>query len=668
MSIRARTLILIAGTTVSLLAILYTISVLLFLGRFVALERREALRGLEQARNALANELDELDVFNHDWASWDDTFAFVQDGNPQYLESNLMDETFAGARLNLMLFLNRRGDLVFAKSYDWRRKQRLPVPVPLLQRLKPGDALVPRTDQEEHTGGLLLLPDAPLLVSSHPILTSTSRGPSRGTLIMGRYLDAEEVAELAEMTKLSLRVIRLDREQPEELPAAARSALSRQEEVVHALNARRVSAYALLRDVNGEAALVLCSTSAREIYRQGLTALRYLVFSLFGVGLVFCAAIMALLEGAVLRRLSGLSRGVAGVGSRRDLSARIAVSGNDELAGLGESINTMLAELQQAAETHRALTGAVPDLILRVDETGTLLDANRPDDPLLVPIASPGARQELKCRLPAALAERSLMELRAALTARAIRIFEHREELAGGSRDYEVRVVVIGSGEVLEIIRDVTERKQVEELAKKELLLREIHHRVKNNLQVVSSLLYLQSQQVGDPRLAGILDENRQRIRSIALIHEKLYQSAEPGEVRFADYLRDLANNLLIAYGASASHVRLELAVDEGEVLGLDTAILLGLLINELVSNALKHAFAGGAGGVIRIALEATSPENLRLEVSDNGTGLPLEFDPAASRSMGLMLVQLFARQLEAAMQIQRGGGTKFQFLFRRPR
>ena len=213
----------------------------------------------------------------------------------------------------------------------------------------------------------------------------------------------------------------------------------------------------------------------------------------------------------------------------------------------------------------------------------------------------------------------------------------------------------------------MTERKRSEELAKKELLLREIHHRVKNNLQVVSSLLYLQSQQVGDPRLAAILEENRHRIRSIALIHEKLYQSKDPGEVRFAAYLRDLLNHLLIAYGASASAVRPELAVDEGEAFGLDTAILLGLLVSELVSNALKHAFPRGTGGVIRIALERIGADGLRLEVGDDGVGLPPECDPATSRSMGLMLVQLFAKQLEAVLEVERGGGTRFVFLFRTP-
>jgi two-component sensor histidine kinase/sensor domain CHASE-containing protein len=661
MSIRLRTLLLIAGTTVGLLAILYTISALLFLDRFSRLERKEALRGLQQANNALANELGELDTFNHDWAAWDDTYAFVQDRDPGYLESNLMDETFVGGMLNLMVFLDREGGIVFAKSYDWRQQNSLDLPAELMAHLRPGSPLVPRTDEDAHFQGILLLPEAPLLVVSHPILTSTSRGPRHGTLIMGRYLDDAELASLAEQTRLELRLFRQDREQPRELPEDARATLGLRGELVRPLDGERIAAYSLLRDVAGETALVLRSVIPRETYRQGLLTIRYLVFSLLGVGLVFCAVVMFLLEAGVLRRVSGLSRAVAGIGSRRDLSARVGAYGRDELGALAESIDAMLVKLQQAAETHRALTDAIPDLILRVDESGRLLDANRPEDPLLEPA---GGRDR---GLPAAFAARSLQELRAAISSRRMRIFEHRQEAAGGARDYEARVLAIAPGEALQIIRDVTERKRSEELAKKELLLREIHHRVKNNLQVVSSLLYLQSQQVGDPRLAEILEENRNRIRSIALIHEKLYQSKDPGEVRFAAYLRDLLNNLLIAYGASAAAVRPELVVDEGEAFGLDTAILLGLLVSELVSNALKHAFPRGTGGVIRIALERIGADGLRLEVGDDGVGLPPECDPATSRSMGLMLVQLFAKQLEAVLEVERGGGTRFVFLFRRP-
>jgi two-component sensor histidine kinase len=211
----------------------------------------------------------------------------------------------------------------------------------------------------------------------------------------------------------------------------------------------------------------------------------------------------------------------------------------------------------------------------------------------------------------------------------------------------------------------VEARQAAEELARKELLLREIHHRVKNNMQVISSLLYLQARQAGDPRLEAILEENRRRIRSMALIHEKLYQSEQTGSVRLAPYLRDLTNNLLIAYGVGAPGARLELAVGEEMELALDTAILLGLLVGELASNSLKHAFTGGIGGVLRIALEPCGEGAFRLEVGDDGVGLPVGCDARTSQSMGFKLVRLFAAQLEASLEVERDSGVSFRFLFK---
>jgi sensor domain CHASE-containing protein len=171
---------------------------------------------------------------------------------------------------------------------------------------------------------LLLLTRAPLLFVSHPILTSTSGGPSRGTLIMGRYLDEAELAALAEQTRLDLRLIRLDWEPLQELPAGSRTALALQGQAGRPLDGRRIAAYALLPDVYGETALVLRSVIPREVYREGLTTIRSLVLSLLGAGVLFGALTMFLLESALLRRLSRLNREVSDIGLRRDLYSRRA--------------------------------------------------------------------------------------------------------------------------------------------------------------------------------------------------------------------------------------------------------------------------------------------------------------------------------------------------------
>jgi PAS domain S-box-containing protein len=300
---------------------------------------------------------------------------------------------------------------------------------------------------------------------------------------------------------------------------------------------------------------------------------------------------------------------------------------------------------------------------MRIDRQGTVLDSNGRSQVLGLETEGMIGRN-LGELLEPELAWRCMEAIRDALRAGVVPMFEHRYSAPVGPRDIEVRTVAIGPTEVLEIARDITEHKQAEETQKKDVLLREIHHRIKNNLQVISSLLYLQSQQVGDPRIARIFEENRNRVHAIALIHEKLYQVQSSSGIRFAGYLRDLTNNLFIAYGKGASQIRLALKVEERLVLSMNGAILCGMLVHELVSNALQHGFPGGRAGQISVEMEEWPNRRYCLTVADDGIGFPEGFDLDSSTSMGLMLVGLFARQLEAHLELEHDGCTRFVISF----
>jgi two-component sensor histidine kinase len=226
-----------------------------------------------------------------------------------------------------------------------------------------------------------------------------------------------------------------------------------------------------------------------------------------------------------------------------------------------------------------------------------------------------------------------------------------------------------------EIFLNVLARRQFEEqlqasLKEKEMLLREIHHRVKNNLQVVSSLLFLQSEAVGDERPRRALEESQQRVRSLALLHEQMYQSAELATVDFGRYVEGLVYQLRDAYHIRPDTVALVPRVEDVS-LGLDTAIPCSLIINELVSNALRHAFppdwqsASNADGrpEVRITFHPADDE-LLLVVSDNGVGLPAEMDLDTVDSLGLRIVQLLTRQLHGTLRVERQGGTTFAITF----
>jgi len=219
------------------------------------------------------------------------------------------------------------------------------------------------------------------------------------------------------------------------------------------------------------------------------------------------------------------------------------------------------------------------------------------------------------------------------------------------------------------VVRDITNRKQAEEqvkasLKEKEVLLKEIHHRVKNNLQVIYSLLDLQSNYIKDPQALRVFKEGQNRIRSMALIHEKLYQSRDLAKIDFAKYLQSLTDHLFRSYGVDPETITLRIYVED-VFLGVDTAIPCGLIINELVSNSLKYAFPTGRNGEIVIDLRSDRENNLTLTIRDNGVGLPKDLDLQNTMSLGLQLVTLLSAQLGGTLALDRRGGTAFKITFK---
>ena len=216
------------------------------------------------------------------------------------------------------------------------------------------------------------------------------------------------------------------------------------------------------------------------------------------------------------------------------------------------------------------------------------------------------------------------------------------------------------------IIIDISELKNAEEkiiasLKEKEVLLQEIHHRVKNNMQIISSLLSLQATHTGSEEAAEILKESKGRVKAMAMIHEKLYNSHNLHELNTGEYLKNLVPDILMSYSKTSGNVTATIDVDE-IYLNIETALPLGLLVNELVSNSMKHAFPDGNGKII-IKLERIDEEYV-LTVSDNGIGLPRDVDPFNASSLGLQLVMSLSVQLEGKLEVGRTGETSYTLRF----
>ena len=221
---------------------------------------------------------------------------------------------------------------------------------------------------------------------------------------------------------------------------------------------------------------------------------------------------------------------------------------------------------------------------------------------------------------------------------------------------------------VLSAIVDLTHRREEAErlqasLREKETLLGEIHHRVKNNLQIIYSLLNLQSARVSDPTARDLLRDSQNRIRSMALVHQTLYGSRNFAKVDFARFIDTLLPVLTEAYGVDANRVIVRIDVEPVR-LPIDTAVPCGLLVNELLTNAFKHAFGPDDRGEIRVALTRQLGHEALLSVSDNGVGLPKDFDTVAKDTLGLQLVAVLADQLDGVISIRRADPTLFALRF----
>jgi signal transduction histidine kinase/DNA-binding response OmpR family regulator len=346
-TLRKKTLALLGTALAMLMAVLTLAFHFVVQSSFAALEASNTEQNVQRAMDSLASSLDGLAGEAGDWAAWDETYAFAGGGDPEFTQRSISDRTFPELNLNLIFIADNAGRVVYAEEYDDETGTRMPVGAASLSQLSEDHILLTHPGVDSVVKGILLLPDGPILVASRAVVTSEGKGPIRGALVMGRYLDASELKSLADVTHLSVAIRPItDPQLPPDFQMA-RSALTGPGQVrVQPLSADSIAGYALLKDIHNQPVLLLRVDGPRPVEQRGQLSIRYMIGSLIAAGLVFSVGAMLLLEKLVLSRLAILSTEVSRIGARRDPSARVLVRGRDELSSLATATNDMLEALE----------------------------------------------------------------------------------------------------------------------------------------------------------------------------------------------------------------------------------------------------------------------------------------------------------------------------------
>jgi len=349
--LRTKVLAIIVVATVSLVAILYTTSESVMLSSFDALETQNTEQNLERATHALDGQIAELDGFIKAGAGLDEAYLLAQ--NPgsglEYVFANLSQNAMGSVAIDFMLIVNKSGAILYAGGYDEEKGEFVPPPASLGEYLSADSILVDHPDAESSIAGILLLEEGPIIVSSHPISGGEDDAVIAGAEIGGRFLKDAEIQELSALTQLPLSMVLYQAPDAASDFELASAGLSQEEPVfINPLDKDSIAGYELITDIYGNPALVMRAVMPRDIYQQGQASSRYLLWTLIGVGTAFLLLTLVLMEKFVLSRLTRLSKSVAAVGESGNISARVPVTGHDELSRLGEDINGMLNALEMS--------------------------------------------------------------------------------------------------------------------------------------------------------------------------------------------------------------------------------------------------------------------------------------------------------------------------------
>jgi two-component sensor histidine kinase/sensor domain CHASE-containing protein len=665
-TLQKKTHCIISATLIGLILIIYLSSYSIIIDSYDKLEEEDAIENAICIKNILILENHDLENKAVDWSVWDETYDFVQGKNSDYPEKYLMDETFYNQRHDFMLFYNGTESLVYERSIKNNNSSTLKE---LEEHLQNNPYLLEHANYSSRKTGFLVFNKKPVMITSQPVMKSDFSGPIAGTVIMGRIIDPEEITRIHETTDL---IVKLQKIKNTEITGNV-SFLNTNDSnstIFTVTDDSRIYSYVSFNDIYGNDAFSIEVEMLRNIHQQGVNSINYFLVVIVLTGIVFGAGIALLLDRSHISRLKKLQNEVREIGENGDFTKRISYEGSDEVASLSSSINKMLESLEISQRlvikrdaTINAILQAMPDMMFQVKKDGTICNYKLSTDSCIYESPETDLNITLEDVLPAHIAEMELDIIEEALRTNKTHTMHYTMPVKREMRDFEVRFVVIADDEVLAVVKDITEIKQAEEMRRKDILLKEVHHRVKNNLQIISSMLRLQSRKFTDKETIEAFRKSQNRAKSMAIAHEKLYQSRDLENIELSSYIETLTKYLLNTYGCDPENIKIDIKI-KNITQDIDTAIPLGLIINEIVSNSLKHAFKDHKGEIF-VEIVPDVDGQYMLTIRDNGIGFPEDLDFMNTDSLGMQLVVSLVEQIEGSIELIRGNGTEFRIKFK---
>ncbi len=673
MKLRSKTLLFSSLIIIILVVVLLSISYLVFQSTYSGIETKYSYHVLNDEMSNFNNSLSAMNQTSQDWAQWDDAYTFVSGNNPNFVAKDLPPNTYSRLDINLIIFVNNNGKVMYGKAYDLKTKQFTSLPKNLTNFTKDSPLLA--HDNSTGLSGVLNLPEGPMMITTQPIVTGHGQGPVEGTLIMGRYINPDYLTSLINIPNGTLSVSNYSStNQSTDVSKILPTLSETNPSNILRLGPNSIAAYTLVNDIYGNPAIILKSQMPRTLYNTYINTVLSFIITIILLGIFFAGLIIYSLDKTVLNRLDKIMGEIRDIGKKGNLKRRITVNGNDELSDLALSINNTFHALQKSErnledseKNYKSIFENTGTAMLIADEDMTISLVNKTFENILKQNKEDieGKQNWINMLVPA---EREKIENfhktheKGDLLTIIPKTYETQANVQGNTKDFFATFDFIpGTKKSLISLIDITDRKRAEGMLKtslkeKELLLREIHHRVKNSLQLISSLLTLQASEIDDEKILARYKESENRIHTIALIHESLYQSTNISNINFRDYVEVLVEDIMNSFGVSTNKVKTILKLGDYN-LGIETAIPLGLIINELVSNSLKHAFKGYDKGEIKIILEKND-ETYTLTIKDNGIGLPEGFKFGETSSLGILLINSLVNQLEGELDVEVNRGT----------